>query len=484
MSFDLAIIGGGVNGAGIARDAAGRGLKVVLLEQGDLAGATSSASTKLIHGGLRYLEFYDFRLVHEALQEREVLARIAPHNVRALRFVLPHHKGLRPRWMLYAGLILYDLLGNKSFPRAMPVDLTTDPAGAALKPGYAHGFSYSDCWTDDARLVVLNARDAADRGADIRVRTRVTALTRGDVWTIGLENGETLEAKALVNAAGAWANDVLTLAGVAPKAGLRLVQGSHIVVRKAFDADNAFIFQNADGRVIFAIPFERDFTLIGTTDRDYSGDKAGVRASAEEIAYLCAAASEYLKAQLRPADVVWTYSGVRGLYDDGASKAQEVTRDYVLSMDGEAAPVLTIYGGKITTYRRLAESALASFSSHLTMDRRWTADAPLPGGDFPRGAFDTQSNALVSAFPFLSVETATRLVHAYGTRAAKIFEGANDLGDCFLADLSRREVDHLIAHEWARSAEDILWRRTKLGLRAAAEAAARLEEYVQRKAPA
>lgn len=479
--YDIAIIGGGINGAGIARDAAGRGWSVLLVEQGDLAGATSSASTKLIHGGLRYLEHYDFRLVRESLLEREVLARIAPHNVRAMRFVLPHHKGLRPRWMLAAGLLLYDALGNKSFPRTRALDLAHDEAGAALKPSYAKGFSYSDCWTDDARLVVLNGIDAAERGAVIRTRTKLHGAKRGDAsWTLDLGNGESVEARTLVNAAGAWANDVIARVGAEPRAGVRLVQGSHIVVRKVFDGGQAYIFQQGDGRVVFAIPFENDFTLIGTTDQEFGGDPARVAASPEEIAYLCGAASEYFRKPITPADVVWTYSGVRALYDDGASKAQEVTRDYVLSMDNAGAALLSIYGGKITTYRKLAESALASLSNHLPTPkrRRWTHEEALPGGGFSRDELGAVAGKLRAAHPFLSETHAMRLTRAYGLRAEKIFEGANGLGETFGGDLSAREVDYLVAHEWARTAEDVLWRRTKAGLRASAEDVARLEAYL------
>ncbi len=482
--FDIAIIGGGVNGAGVARDAAGRGLKVVLLEQGDLASATSSASTKLIHGGLRYLEHYAFRLVRESLLEREVLARIAPHNVRALRFVLPHHQGLRPRWMLHGGLALYDALGNRSFLLAAPVDLSKDAAGAPLQARYRHGFSYTDCWTDDARLVVLNAMDAAARGADIRVRTKVTAIARTDHWALTLDNGDAVEARALVNTAGAWANDILTRAGATPHSKLRLVQGSHIVVRKLHDGPQAYIFQQSDGRVVFAIPFEQDFTLIGTTDQDYAGDPSDVRASESEIAYLCAAASEYFAKPIAAADVVWTYSGVRGLFDDGASAAQEVTRDYVLAMDTDGAPVVAAYGGKITTYRRLSEGVLASLANHLSMGRRWTAAAPLPGGDFARNEFGALVATLQAEHPFLTERHATRLAHFYGTRAKTIFAGANDLGETFGGDLTAREVDYLIAHEWARTAEDVLWRRTKNGLHATAEDFARLERYIAGKVPA
>ncbi len=357
--YDLAIIGGGINGAGLARDAAGRGLKVYLCEQDDLAAGTSSKATKLIHGGLRYLEYFEFRLVHEALSERETLWRIAPHVVRPLRFVLPHHRGLRAPWLLRLGLFLYDHLGGrKLLPPTRRLDLTRDPAGRPLRAGFRLGFEYSDCWADDARLVVLNARDAADRGATIRTRTQAIAAERGrDAWTLTVRDRqsgqtETIMARILVNAAGPWVGDVLALTHQRrPAAHLRLVQGSHIVVRRLYEHDRCYIFQNADNRIIFAIPYERDFTLIGTTDRDYTGDPAGVEASPEEIDYLCRAASEYLAAPVTPADVVWTYSGVRPLYDDGASAAQAATRDYVFELDERAgAPILTIFGGKITTY--------------------------------------------------------------------------------------------------------------------------------------
>src|SRR5947209_16142207 len=372
--YDLAIIGGGINGCGIARDAAGRGLSVLLAEQGDLAGATSSASTKLIHGGLRYLEHYEFRLVREALIEREVLLKAAPHIIRPLRFVLPHHRGLRPWPILRLGLFLYDHLGGrKILPPTRSLDLSRDPAGTPLKPEFVRAFEYSDCFVDDARLVVLNARDAADKGAEIRTRTRATEIRQADgIWTVGMVDTLTgarsqVQARALVNAGGPWVEDVLGRgAGVNAKAKVRLVQGSHIVVRKLYDHDRAYMFQNADGRIIFVIPYQDDFTLIGTTDRDYDGDPSKVKATAEEIQYLCAAASEYLAKAVTPDDVVWTYSGVRPLYDDGASEAKAATRDYVFELDTPGGvPLLSIYGGKITTYRRLAEEALERLAPFL-----------------------------------------------------------------------------------------------------------------------
>jgi glycerol-3-phosphate dehydrogenase len=483
--YDLAIIGGGVNGCGIARDAAGRGATVVLFEQGDLAHATSSASTKLVHGGLRYLEQYQFRLVREARAEREVLLRIAPHLVTPLRFVLPHHDGLRPPWMLRLGLFLYDHLGGRrSLPASRQVDLTSDPAGAPLKPRYRLGFEYSDCRVDDARLVVLNARDAAERGALIRPRTRVLAAARrADRWVLATTAGEAVEARIVVNAAGPWVEPVLhgILGSRAPGA-IRLVQGSHIVVPKLYDHDRAYIFQNRDRRVDFAIPYRGAFTLIGTTDRDYAGDPAAVAASEEEIAYLCRAVSEYFRAPVRPEAVVWRYSGVRPLYDDRAGRAQEASRDYVIGIDAPAgqAPLLSVFGGKITTYRRLAEAALARLAPFLDAARapRWTATVPLPGGD---EAPEVVRAALLRAHPFLDPATAERLAFAYGGRARRVLDGAAaaaDLGEDFGAGLSAREVRYLMAEEWAETAEDVLWRRTKLGLFVTPDETARLAAFM------
>jgi glycerol-3-phosphate dehydrogenase len=480
VDFDIAIIGGGINGCGIARDAAGRGLRVLLVEQGDLGGATSSASTKLIHGGLRYLEHYDFRLVHESLQEREVLSRLAPHNIRPLRFVLPHHAGLRPRWMLRAGLALYDLLGAAKLSPARSLNLRADEAGAPLQARYAHGFSYSDCWTDDARLVVLNAIDAAARGADVRVCTKLTAARReGDHWRLVLSDGTEVNARTIVNAGGAWVNEVLRICNVQPRAGARLVQGSHIIVPKLFARDNAYIFQQSDGRIVFAIPYEHDFTLIGTTDQDFKADPTHPKASATEIAYLCAAANEYFTQQISPEDVVSTYSGVRALYDDGAGAAKDVTRDYVLSLDAEGPAMLSLYGGKITTYRRLAEAALLKLAPYLPeANAPWTKTASLPGGDFERGAVNTLAERLREAHAFLDERWALRLARAYGTRALTLFTG--EPGEMFGGELSAREVDYLVTQEWARTAEDVLWRRTKLGLRANPSEVARLEVYMRK----
>ncbi len=478
---DLIIIGGGINGCGIARDAAGRGLSVWLCEMNDLASGTSSWSTKLIHGGLRYLEYYEFRLVREALMEREVIWSIAPHIVHPLRFVLPHHKGLRPAWLLRLGLFLYDNIGGrKKLPATRTLDLATDAVGKPLKAGlYSKAFEYSDCWVNDARLVALNARDAADRGAVINTRTKAISATReADGWTLTVEHAdsgktETVRGKVLINAAGPWVADVLTGA-LRSNAGakVRLVQGSHIVVRRMFEHDRCYIFQNADGRIIFAIPYEGEFTLIGTTDQDYQGDPAKVAISESEIAYLCAAASEYFTRPVTKADVVWTYSGVRPLYDDGASEAKAATRDYVFDVDETPglAPQLSIFGGKITTYRRLAESVLDRLAKHLPgesgANKGWTGKAALPGGDFPTDGRDALAGALRKDYPFLSEAEAARLARSYGTKS-RVFLGqaraSADLG-CWFGVLSEAEVRYLIQHEWAVTAEDILWRRSKLGL--------------------
>jgi glycerol-3-phosphate dehydrogenase len=479
---DLAIIGGGINGAGIARDAAGRGLSVHLVEQGDLGGATSSASTKLIHGGLRYLEHYAFRLVREALEEREVLWSIAPHIIWPLRFVLPHHAGLRPAWLLRLGLFLYDHLGGRTkLPGTRGLDLRRDEAGQGLREGFTRGFEYSDCWVEDSRLVVLNARDAAARGAVIETRTRCLSATREEgAWTLTLAAPDGtgrrhLRARTLVNAAGPWVAEVLgAVAHVNTPASVRLVQGSHIVVPRLFAHDRCYIFQNSDRRIVFAIPYEQDFTLIGTTDRDWRGDPGAVTASADEVAYLCDAVSAYLKRPVTPGDVVWTYSGVRPLYDDGASAAQEATRDYVLSLDappGQPA-LLSIFGGKITTYRRLAMSALDALAPHLPARRGeakgWTGRSPLPGGDFATDGFDALVADIAARHPWLAAAQARRLVRAYGTEALRLLDGARsaaDLGRDFGAGLTEAELRFLADTEWARTGEDVLWRRSKLGLR-------------------
>jgi glycerol-3-phosphate dehydrogenase len=497
---DLAIIGGGINGCGIARDAAGRGLSVYLCEMNDLASGTSSWSTKLIHGGLRYLEHYEFGLVREALIEREVLWGIAPHIIRPLRFVLPHRKGLRPAWLLRMGLFLYDHIGGrKKLPGTKRVTLASDPTGAPLKAGvFATGFEYSDCFVDDARLVALNAMSARDHRAVIATRSRAVRASRtNDHWELVIEDTasgihSTVKARALINAAGPWVEQVLTRSvGANAKAKVRLVQGSHIVVAKIFEHDRAYILQNPDGRIVFAIPYQNDFTLIGTTDRDYTGDPADVRATAEEIAYLCDAASQNFAKPVRAADVVWSYSGVRPLYDDGASEAKAATRDYVFELDvGHDRPaLLSIFGGKITTYRRLAEEALDRLAAHLpataaaklSTKRGWTAQAALPGGDFAAGDHAAIEAKLCKVYPFLRADHARRLIAAYGTRAAQILGSAQsmaDLGADYGATLTDAEVRYLVAQEWARSADDIVWRRSKLGLHLTAAQIAALDARV------
>ncbi|WP_299438166.1 glycerol-3-phosphate dehydrogenase [uncultured Rhodospira sp.] len=490
-AFDVFIVGGGINGTGIARDAAGRGFSVGLCEMNDLASGTSSWSTKLIHGGLRYLEHYEFRLVREALMEREVLWAMAPHIIWPLRFVLPHQKAMRPKWLLRLGLFLYDHLGGrKRLPGTRVLDLRADPAGVPLRAGLDTAFEYSDCWVQDARLTVLNARDAADRGAEIMVRTQCLGLERTDgTWTIRLKDTATSQertvlARLVVNAAGPWVDIFLRgPLGRADAHNVRLVQGSHIVVPRLFDHDKCYIFQNADQRIVFAIPFERDFTLIGTTDQEYIGDPGTARISPDEIDYLCRAASAYFVAPVTPDQVVWSYSGVRPLFDDHAGKAQDATRDYVLRADpGEGAPLLNIFGGKITTYRRLAEAMLEQIEARL--GRRggpWTRDTPLPGGDFWGSGFDALVDGLASAYPDLPRDLLWRLARAYGTAAWTILrESATvaDLGRHFGADLYEAEVRHLMDREWARTAEDVLWRRSKLGLRLTADEAAALEDWM------
>jgi len=493
--FDLAIVGGGINGCGIARDAAGRGLRPIVIEQSDLAGATSSASTKLVHGGLRYLEHREFRLVREALREREVLLRAAPHIIWPLRFVLPHHAGLRPKWLIRLGLFLYDNLGGrKLLPASRTLDLANDPAGAPLKPAYATGFEYSDCWVEDSRLVLLNAQDAVERGASLRTRTAcVTATRDGALWRLALrdtETGETSEirARALVNGAGPWAGSFLSQAVRLNAPGkVRMVKGSHIVTRKLYEHDRCYIFQNADNRICFAIPYEQDFTLIGTTDQDFTGDPSGVRISEAETDYLCRAVSDYFRQPVTSEDVVWSYAGVRPLYDDGASMAQAATRDYVLTLDAPqgSAPLLSIFGGKITTYRRLAEAALEKLAPVLGgIGSPWTATAPLPGGDMAVDGAPALAAELCRTYPFLSAAVATRLVRTHGTRAGRVLgdaRSAAELGRDFGAGLSEREVGWMCRHEWARTAEDILWRRTKLGLHMTLEQRAALAGFMDRR---
>ncbi len=479
--FDIAVIGGGINGCGIARDAAGRGWSTALFEANDLASATSSASTKLVHGGLRYLEYYEFRLVREALMEREVLWAIAPHIVWPLRFVLPHHRGLRPAWLLRLGLFLYDHLGGRRLlPATRTRRLRHDPAGRMLKPEYTLGFEYSDCWVEDSRMVVLNARDAAERGASIETRTRCTSAARVDsVWELTAQRAgqepQVVRARALVNAAGPWVAQVLQGVIRSNTAGrVRMVKGSHIVVPRLYPEDHSYIFQNADNRIFFVIPYEQDFCLIGTTDLDYQGDPAEVHASPEEIAYLCRGASDYLATPVTPDQVVWTYSGVRPLYDDGASKAQAATRDYTLELEAPegGAAQLSIFGGKITTYRRLAEAALEKLAPHLPkpqgLPAGWTGRHALPGGDFATDGFEPALAALCARHPFLAEHTLRRLLRAYGTCVSELLGNATSaeaLGPVIAADLTEAELRYLMRREWAQTAADVVWRRSKLGLR-------------------
>ncbi len=487
---DLLVIGGGINGAGIARDAAGRGLSVVLCEQDDLGGATSSASTKLIHGGLRYLETYEFRLVREALIEREVLLNAAPHIIWPLRFVLPHNNGLRPAWMVRIGLFLYDHLGGrKKLPGSHGLNLRDDPAGRPLKKSFTKAFCYSDCWVQDSRLVVLNAMDAAERGARILPRTRCTSLRRSNgLWQAKLQprQGEEVElrARAAVNAAGPWVAEVLSaVAGGNRESRLRLVKGSHIVVPRIGDGDQAYILQNDDRRIVFIIPYEQDFSLIGTTDVPYDGDPAEVAITGGETDYLCAAVNRYLDTPVAPGDVVWSYAGVRPLYDDASANVSAVTRDYVFDIDrgrdGKEAPILSIFGGKITTYRKLAEHAMEKLLP--TLDRAepaWTRGAILPGGDIPDGDVEVFVSGLRRKHPWLPAGLASRYARAYGTRTQDLLIGAKalaDLGEDLGDDVYEAEIAYLRAHEWAASAEDVLWRRSKLGLHVSERTRARLE---------
>ncbi|MEC3951235.1 glycerol-3-phosphate dehydrogenase [Sphingobium sp. HWE2-09] len=475
---DLAVIGGGVNGCGIARDAAGRGARVLLLERGDLASGTSSASTKLIHGGLRYLEHRAFGLVRESLAERERLWAIAPHIIHPMRFVLPWTRGLRPRWLLRLGLFLYDHIGGRrALPATQTIDLRRHVAGAALKPGFGTGYCYSDGWVDDARLVVLNARDAADRGAQVHTRTAVVKLTRAaHHWRITTRTAQgedaIFHARAIVNATGPAVLDLLDRADRPTGRHMRLVRGSHIVVPRLFTHDFAYFFQLPDGRIFFAIPYERDFTLIGTTDRDHDGGLDHVVASAEEIAYLCDAANRYFEHAITPTDVIWSYAGVRPLIDDGSDRPEAATRGYQLDLDGgsDRPVLLSVFGGKITTYRHLAAEAVDRLKPYLPAlhGGDWTANAPLPGGDFPMTGLPTLVADLTRDYPFLEPATIDRIARAYGTRARAWLGQATDkagLGQDFGHGLSEAEIRYLMQQEWAQTSEDILWRRSKLGLR-------------------
>ncbi|MFS4438349.1 glycerol-3-phosphate dehydrogenase [Paracoccaceae bacterium GXU_MW_L88] len=511
--YDLFIIGGGINGCGIARDATGRGLTVALAEMNDLASATSSASTKLFHGGLRYLEYFEVRLVREALIERETLLRAMPHISWPMRFVLPYHKdmrfesetptskllntvmpwmkGRRPAWLIRLGLFMYDNLGGrKILPATKTLDLSSAKEGAPLKDRFEKAYEYSDCWIEDSRLVVLNARDAADRGAEIMVRTKViSAHVENDVWQVEVEDKDSgarrvIQAKMLVNAGGPWVGDVIRdRADVTSKEGVRLVRGSHIVLPRLFDHDKCYFFQGTDGRIIFAIPYETDFTLIGTTDADHPDPDQKPVCTPDEQQYLVDFANEYFKQEISRDDIVWTYSGVRPLYDDGASSASAATRDYVLTVNETAgAPMLNIFGGKITTYRRLAESALEKIGEHLKVSKgEWTAGAPLPGGNFPVDGLDNLVATLKADYPFLTDFWALRLVRAYGTEARLILGDAKtaaDLGTDFGATLTGAELHWLMNKEFARTAADVVWRRNKLGLRLSGDQIAAIDSWM------
>ena len=508
---DLFIIGGGINGCGIARDAAGRGLRVVLAEMGDLAGATSGASTKLFHGGLRYLEYFEIRLVREALQERETLLRAMPHISWPMRFVLPLHEGMRfdgqtpasrilarlmpwmrgrrPGWMIRMGLFFYDHLGGrKILPGTRALALPGTIEGAPLKPMFTRAYEYSDCWVQDARLVVLNARDAQARGAEILTRHKVTSARQmGGIWHIELDTPtgpETRRARMVVNAAGPWLGKVIAgTLGLNIPDGVRLVRGSHIVVPRLYDHDKCYFFQGTDGRIIFAIPYEDDFTLIGTTDADHASPDTAPVCSDAERAYLCRFASDYFAKPISPDDVVWTYSGVRPLFDDGTASASAATRDYMLKVDMSAgAPVLNVFGGKITTYRRLAEAALAKICAQLGVTQGdWTAGVPLPGGDFAYDGVADLIARLRVAYPFLTEAWARRLVRAYGTESLGMYGQAqflDDLGRDFGATLYEPEVRWVMQQEFAQTADDVLWRRGKLGLRLTGAQAQALDQWM------
>lgn len=483
MECDLLVVGGGINGAGIARDAAGRGLSVVLCEKDDLASHTSSASTKLIHGGLRYLEYYEFGLVRKALIEREVLLRSAPHIMWPLRFVMPHAQGQRPAWLIRAGLFLYDMLAKRELlPASSSITLSRHAAGQPLKPQFKRGFVYSDGWVDDARLVLLNALDAKEKGATVLTRTRCARLVReADHWQASLQcsDGGTVQvrARSVVNATGPWTADFLKQAApTAQGRHLRLIKGSHIVVKRLFEHDHAYIFQHPDGRIVFAIPYENDFTLIGTTDLDYQGDSGKVTIDETEISYLCELSSYYFSKPIVPADVVWTYSGVRPLVEDASAQAKAVTRDYRFELDREGAPLLSIFGGKITTFRKLAEEAVDLLAPLLENKQGpWTAQACLPGGDVFGKVPDNRAVREFSAFitglqrqyGWLPARLVARYARAYGTRIHALLDGrasVAQMGEEVASGLYAAEIDYLRRHEWAVSAADILWRRSKLGL--------------------
>ena len=491
--YDLFVIGGGINGTGIAADAAGRGLSVMLCEQGDLAGATSSASSKLVHGGLRYLEHYEFRLVKEALAERETLLSIAPHLVWPLRFTLPHRPHLRPAWMIRSGLFLYDYLASRvTLPSSKGVRFSSN---SPLQGNMNKGFEYSDCWVDDARLVIHNALSAQQHLARIETRTRcISAVRLADqgVWQIVCEQvatgqRETIYARAVVNAAGPWVNKVFDQTLTEQKAphGIRLIKGSHIVVKRFHEHDGAFILQNTDRRIVFVLPFQDDFSLIGTTDQEYQGDPAQVRIDQGEIDYLLNIVNEHFVSQLTEADIVHHYSGVRPLCDDESNDPSAITRDYTLELDSleDSLPLLSIYGGKITTYRKLAESALRKLQPFFpNMGENWTAKQPLIGASTEYDSLDKILALLHSSYPQLPAKLLQRFSRSYGLLGLELLGGAqqvHELGQCFGADLYAQEVDYLMQHEWAQTPDDVLWRRTKLGLRFSDSEVKQLAGYMQ-----
>jgi glycerol-3-phosphate dehydrogenase len=490
-SCDVLVVGGGINGCGIARDAAGRGLSVMLCEQDDLAAHTSSASTKLIHGGLRYLEQWHFGLVRKALQEREVLLASAPHLIRPLRFVMPHDAHLRPMFEIRAGLFLYDHLApRKRLAASKAIDLRHHPAGTGLDPRFSKGFIYSDAWTDDARLVVLNARDAAEHGATVLTRVRCEhAERRADHWQVRLApvqgdgTATLINARALVNAAGPWVADFLHRhTTLSTRRTVRLIKGSHIVVPQIFRHRFAYIFQNADRRIVFAIPYEREFTLIGTTDVEYEGEPQDLGISAAETEYLCATVNRYFTRQISGRDVVHSFAGVRPLVGDESKNASSVTRDYALELDTDGPPLLNVFGGKITTFRRLAEEAVDQLCRALQVQAApWTQLAVLPGGDLPGASLAAFLRAIERRFPWLPLATRERYARAYGTRMNTLIGSAQSLammGREVLPGLYEREIDYLCGYEWALSARDILWRRSKLGLHLPADSEARLDAWL------
>ncbi|MFQ6024549.1 MAG: glycerol-3-phosphate dehydrogenase [Acidiferrobacterales bacterium] len=489
--FDLFVVGGGINGVGIARDAAGRGLRVALCDQGDLGGATSWTSTKLIHGGLRYLEYREFRLVRESLAEREVLLKNAPHLIRPLRFVLPHVPELRPVWMIRAGLFLYDHLSRRnSLPGSKRLDLRRRPFGEGLRAGFRKGFAFSDCLVDDARLVIVNARDASARGAKVMVRTGFAGADVVDgMWQVSLVDSETGErslvrARTVINVAGPWVDQVrASIKGVSPGKKIRLIKGSHIVVPRLYKGEHAYILQNDDGRVVFVIPFEGLYSLIGSTEVEVQGEPGPVRITDEEVSYLCRAVGRYVSRDVRPYDVVWSFAGLRPLFGDNEDNLSAITREYDFDLDMvKETPVVTVYGGKITTYRRLAELVLDKLTTFFPhMKSCWTDSAPLPGGDIAVGELIPLLRQVARDYPRLPESLLESLVRRYGTLCTEVLGDASEiesLKEHFGGGLYAREVDYLVKHEWARTAEDVLWRRTKAGLHMSQQERTAVADYL------